>query len=58
MGTQLSLLILTLCAVIIIAVLLDKNKKLSQQKLQAHDPELALEVKRIIFSNTQMIRRS
>ncbi|PIC76159.1 hypothetical protein CSV74_12890 [Sporosarcina sp. P19] len=52
MTTQLSLLIITLCAVIVISVLLSKNKKLSQTKFSTINPELTLEVQNMIKSNT------
>ncbi|WP_313237301.1 ribosomal protein L7/L12 [Sporosarcina ureae] len=52
MTTQLSLLIITLCAVIIISVLLSKIKKSSQTKLSTINPELTLEVQNMIKSNT------
>lgn len=60
MTTQLSLLIITLCAVIIISVLLSKNKKLSQTKFTTTNPELTLEVQNMIksdTSNTKIIKR-
>lgn len=60
MTTQLSLLIITLCAVIIISVLLSKNKKLSQTKFTTTNPELTLEVQNMIksdTSNTRIIKR-
>lgn len=52
MTTELFLLIITLCAVIIISVLLSKNKKLSQTKLATNNSELILEVQNMIKSNT------
>ncbi|WP_068982730.1 MULTISPECIES: hypothetical protein [Lysinibacillus] len=54
MTTQLSLFIITLCAVCIIGVLLSKNKKLNQTKLvtiNSENPELISEVRNMIKSN-------
>lgn len=54
MTTQLSLFIITLCAVCIIGVLLSKNKKLNQTKLvtiNSENPELISEIRNMIKSN-------
>ncbi|MGE7694232.1 ribosomal protein L7/L12 [Lysinibacillus sp. NPDC094177] len=54
MTTQLSLFIITLCAVCIIGVLLSKNKKLNQTKLvtiNSENPELISEIRNMVKSN-------
>lgn len=52
MTTQLYLLIITICAVVIIAVLLNKNKKLNQTKLATDNTELISEIQKMTKSNT------
>ena len=59
MTTQLSLFIITICAVCIISILLSKNKKLSQTKLVTinyDNPELVSDIQKMIRSNTDNVK--
>ncbi|KMY50108.1 ribosomal protein L7/L12 [Peribacillus loiseleuriae] len=59
MTSQLSLFIITLCAVVIIGILLNKNKKLNQTKLTTNNSdndELISEIPYMIKCNTDNAR--